>query len=272
FDGSDSDSGEDTLPYPQPLPRSAFLTPSFSPTTYLSTLRNRHQTLEDLRTELRTRSQDISKELLDLVNENYQEFLSLGSTLRGGDERVEEVRLGLLGFRREVEALKQKVEERRKMVEGLVGKRREMRREMVLGRKLLDVDFRLGNLERELMVTLDGVAHEEKVDEAGGEMSDSENEDEEGPEGNTSNSRLDRHVRQYLLVRRIVDHVGSDHPFIVNQEGRMSRIKNTLLLDLGNALKQSGSEDKEQTMKLLAAYRELGEAKEALKVLKGRKS
>ncbi|KAL8996541.1 MAG: hypothetical protein Q9188_006550 [Gyalolechia gomerana] len=269
FDGSDSsDSGEDTLPYPEPLPRSAFVTPDFDPATFLSSLRNRHQTLEDLRAELRTRSQDIRKELLDLVNNNYQEFLSLGSNLQGGDEKVEEIRLGLLGFRREIAGLKGKVDERKKEVETLVVQKKEIRRQMQLGRALLDVDYRLQKLERSLMVTSNENSHGPQGNDVDQDVSEDEDESDEGQEGNASTTRLDRHVRQYLLTRRLMDRVGPDHPSISNQETRMAKVKNTILLDLGNALKQVSSQDDEQATKLLRAYRDLGESKEALKVLK----
>ncbi|KAL9594692.1 MAG: hypothetical protein Q9219_006892 [cf. Caloplaca sp. 3 TL-2023] len=274
FDGSSSsDSGEDTLPYPKPLSRSAFLTPTFDPATYLSTLRNRHQTLEDLRAELRTRSQDISKELLDLVNDNYQDFLSLGSNLQGGDEKVEEVRLGLLGFGREIEGLKGKIDERRREVESLVVQRREVRRQMQLGRKLLNVDYRLKELEQSLMLTLDEPSQDPGGDDdVKRDFSASENESDEGEEDDGSISRLGKHVRQYLLARKILERIGPDHPFVVKQEDRMARIKDTILLDLGNAVKQMNEHDDEQIMKLLAAYRDLGESEEAVKALQNRKS
>ncbi|KAI4189256.1 MAG: hypothetical protein L6R41_001577 [Letrouitia leprolyta] len=273
FDGSDSsDSGEDNLPYPEPLARSAFLTPDFDPATFLSSLRNRHQTLEDLRAELRTRSQDISKELLDLVNDNYQDFLSLGSSLKGGDEKVEEVRLGLLGFKREVEGLKVKVDERKKEVEDLVAQRKEIRRQMQLGRSLLDVDYRLQELERSLMVASTEASSELLGNDIGQDISDGEDDSDDGQGGNASTARLDRHVRQYLLARRAMDRIGPTHPSIIGQEGRITRIKNTILLDLGNALKQLKSEDTEQATKLLGAYRDLDESQEALKILKERKA
>ncbi|KAI4121729.1 MAG: hypothetical protein LQ338_006197 [Usnochroma carphineum] len=270
-DSDNSDSGEDNLPYPKPLSRAAFLTQDFDPATYLSSLRNRHQTLEDLRAELRTRNQDISKELLDLVNENYQDFLSLGSSLQGGDEKVQEVRLGLLGFRREIEALKTKVDGRRREVEDLIAQRRDVRRQMQLGRALLDIDYRLGELERNLMIKSNGLVEDGNADGLDGDMSESDDESENGQEATTSTSCLDRHVRQYLLTRRAMDRVGPDHPSIVHQVARMAKVKNTLLLDLGNALRQSSSRDDQQMTRLLAAYRDLGEPQEVLKVLRERK-
>lgn len=82
---STSDDGDAPLPFPTALPRSDFLAADFQPAEYLSSLPQRHQTLEDLRAELRERSSAISAELLELVNNNYTAFLSLGDDLRGGD-------------------------------------------------------------------------------------------------------------------------------------------------------------------------------------------
>ncbi|KAI4094525.1 MAG: hypothetical protein LQ339_007486 [Xanthoria mediterranea] len=272
FDGSDSgDSGEDDLPYPKPLARSAFLTPEFNPHTYLSTLRNRHQTLEDLRTDLRSRSQEISKELLDLVNENYEDFLSLGSSLRGGEEKIEEVRLGLLGFQRDVEGVKAIIDGRRKETEALINQRKEIRRQMQVGRALLDINQRLCELEQSLMMTTNGSPTNNAEPDIDHEISDSGEESDEGQGGGMSISRLTRHTQQYLLAQQIMKRVGSDHPFVVRQEARMTKVKNTILLDVGNALKQAGGQDTEYLMKILAIYRDLGEYQEASKVLKQRK-
>ncbi|KAL6722201.1 hypothetical protein ACLMJK_001308 [Lecanora helva] len=270
---TDSDSSTSALPFPKPLPRSAFLTPDFSPTTFLSSLRNRHQTLEDLRSELRTRSQDLNKELLDLVNENYQDFLSLGSSLKGGDERVEEVRLGLMGFGKEVEGLRGKVEERKGEVEGLVRERRRIRGEIWLGRRLLEVEQRIGELEVRLMLVEKGARNRDGEEEV-----DSESEEESGEEGEGSGlsvSRLRRHVEQYLLISQSVERIGKDHPFLVKQDERVLRLKNTVLLDLNNALKQAvsnGENGGDDLLKLLMVYKQMDQGDEAISVLKELKS
>ncbi|KAL8787370.1 MAG: hypothetical protein Q9213_002253 [Squamulea squamosa] len=271
FGGSDSeDSGEDNLPYPKPLARSAFLTPDFDPHTYLSTLCNRHQTLEDLRADLQSRSQDISKELLDLVNENYEDFLSLGSSLRGGDEKIEEVRFSLLGFKRDVEGLKNLVDERRQAIEALVKRRKEIRRQMQVGRALQNINQRLRELEQSLMLTSNGMQTNDPEPKIEDESSEGDEESDEGHEGETSISRLSKHAQQYLLIQRLMKRAGPDHPFIVHQQSRMIKVKNTILLDLGNALKQTGGQDTEYLMKFLTIYRDLGEPREASIVLRQR--
>jgi hypothetical protein len=98
---SAADDDDVPLPFPSALPRDDFLKPDFDPVAYLSALLpDRHQTLEDLRGELRDRSGAISAELLELVNGNYTAFLSLGGELKGGEDRVEDVKVALLAFRR----------------------------------------------------------------------------------------------------------------------------------------------------------------------------
>ncbi|KAK8203569.1 hypothetical protein M8818_005216 [Zalaria obscura] len=265
-----SSDDEDTLPYPAPLPRSDFLSPNFSPQDYLSTLHNRHQTLEDLRSDLRVRSQELSKELLDLVNGNYEEFLSLGSTLRGGDDKVEEVRVGVLGFRREVEGVRDRVAEREREVRLLVEERKGLRKGVATGRKLLDIDERLTELEGRLMGAQTGEEDsendEEGEDEGLEELTDGERV------AQVAVLRLRKHAVMYLRIGQLMDQVGRDHPFIVSQQARMMKVRNTLLLDLATMLKQAktaGQAGSNQMLKIVGVYRDMDESSEAVKVLKG---
>lgn len=209
--------------------------------------------------------------MLDLVDENYEDFLSLGSSLRGGEEKIEEVRLGLLGFQRDVEGVKAIIDGRRKETEALINQRKEIRRQMQVGRALLDIDQRLCELEQSLMMTSNGSPTNNVEPDIDHEISDSGEESDEGHEGGMWISRLARHTQQYLLAQQIMKRVGSDHPIVVRQEARMTKVKNTILLDVGNALKQAGGQDTEYLMKILAIYRDLGESQEASKVLKQRK-
>ncbi|KAI9847928.1 MAG: hypothetical protein M1837_001445 [Sclerophora amabilis] len=278
FGGSDSSSDleDDNLPYPKPLARSSFLTPEFSPTVYLSSLHNRYQTLEDLRTELRTRSQDLSKELLDLVNTNYQDFLTLGSSLHGGEEKIEEVRVGLLGFKRDVEGVRKKVDEKEKEVGRLVGERSRLREDISIGRGLLEVRSRLEELEALLMVDSD--KRTIKPDEGESDYSDTDNEsDEEMDEvdstdvGSMSTIRLHKLAQKYLYITHLVGELGSEHPFLIAHESRMIRLRNTLLLDLGTALKQAkggGQEMSGRLLKIMSVYKDIDEAGEAVRILR----
>ena len=207
------------------------------------------------------------------MNDNYQDFLGLGGSLRGGEEKVEEVRVGLLGFRRDVDTLKEKVEGRRKEVEVLLGRRRAIAKEVRHGRVLLDVDLRLEELEERLMVASSGITQPKaSEDEDIDDFTESEEDgDEEGASNTIPLSRLRRRVQQYISVKRMVAKIGPEHPFLVRQEERMLRIRQTLLLDLSTALKHGNAmsdADKARVLKVLGIYRDMGESDEALLALK----
>ncbi|KAH7054222.1 oligomeric golgi complex component, COG2-domain-containing protein [Macrophomina phaseolina] len=270
-----SDSDDSDLPFPTPLPRSAFAVPAstFSASAYLSTLSHRHQTLGDLRSDLRARSALISRELLDLVNANYADFLSLGQALQGGEERVEEVRVGLLGMQKAVGEVRGQVAGREQEVRGLLAERERVRRERGVAHALLEVERRVGELEAGLVENGTEAGSVESSDEDEDEEDeDSEDEDEGDTGGSISLARLRRLARQYLGVRQIVRKIGVEHPFLVAQEPRLTKIRNTLLLDLGAALKQAkaaGPQGKNRVLKVMSIYAEMDEGMEAVKVLKG---
>lgn len=283
FDGDSrsisSADDEDNLPYPEALPRSDFLAPDFDASTYLSTLSNRHQTLEDLRSDLRERSQLLSKELLDLVNTNYEQFLSLGSDLRGGEEKVEDVRVGLLGFKRGVDDVRSKVRERGHQVDVLLEQKARVTNQVSTGRKLLEVDARLEDLEDKLMVASLGKSSNGVFEHSWSESEEEDDEDEDGDDksgsGGTSYKKLQSLVQDYGCVEQISRTIGVHHPFIIAQESRMTRVKNTLLLDLSTALKvaySGGETASSRLLKIMSIYRDMGEAPEAIKVLKSLKS
>ncbi|KAF2125311.1 hypothetical protein P153DRAFT_348337 [Dothidotthia symphoricarpi CBS 119687] len=259
------------LPYPLPLQRADFLAPNFTPATYLSSRRSQHQTLEDLRAELRSRSQLLSKELLDLVNGNYQDFLNLGNSLHGGEERVEGVRVGLLGFRKEVHGLREGVGRREEEVAGLLGERRGVRRGIEIGRRLVEWDARVGELETELRV--DGRGREGDGDEEVEDSDEEEDDEEEGAYG-VSVAKLARTVAQYRLIQELEKGV-QGHPFIAAQTHRMLMVRSTLLLDLSAALgqaKKAGTAGSGRIMKVMKIYADMDESAEAVKVLRSLKT
>ena len=65
---------------------------------------------------------------------------------------MEEVRLGLLGFQREVKGVRGKVLKREKEVAQWLAERKRVRRQIALWRGLLEWEERLGRLEARLML------------------------------------------------------------------------------------------------------------------------
>ncbi|KAF9772692.1 hypothetical protein IL306_009593 [Fusarium sp. DS 682] len=265
FSGSDTSSVDDDapLPFPEALPRADFLAKDFQPAAYLSALPHRHQTLEDLRSDLRDRSAAISSELLELVNSNYTAFLSLGSELRGGDDKVEDVKVSLLGFRRAVEEVKTKVTERKEETNALNGELRGVRAAIEKGRKMIELSERLTSLEERL--SLDSLPNNEDWDE------ESEDEDEDDNYG-SSPTRLLVSAQECSRITKMLESLDPNAPFIIKMEERLTRCRNTLLLDLGNALKEAkkaGVKGQDRVLKCLAIYRVLNAQSEAVKALRG---
>lgn len=264
---SDNESDDiDTLPYPAELSRTAFLANDFDPSEYLSTLRNRHQTLEDLRSDLRQRSQLVSQELLDLVNGNYEEFLSLGGDLKGGSEKVESVRVRVLGFEREVQGVRKAVVEREEAVAGLLKEKKEIRSQVVVGRALLEVGERLEELEKALGVSTKADEDEEDLDL---DEDDDDELDQESSNKSPQLRRLQSHAQQYILTTRLIQRIGPSHPFLQAQKSRIDEVRRILGLDLAATLRQAKKEkDADTTLALVRLYTELGAESEGLKVLK----
>lgn len=286
---SDFDEDTSSLPFPEPLSRASFLAPDFDAAQYLSSLRNRHQSLEDLRQELRDLDQLLSRELLDLVNENYQDFLSLGNALQGGEEKAEEVRVGLLAFHRDVQTIRDKVEARSAEVEGLLGEKKQLRRDANIGQALLDVADRIEELEHRLMIGEKNNSGQPQQEQPSSdtesddflnddESDDSEDDAEKVPDSTTASpvvslKRLEHHIQKYVAITKLSTRIGDNHPFLVNQQPRLNKIRSALLLDLKTALdqaKNAGEKRDAKTSTVLGLYNLMGEdpSAAALKNLK----
>ncbi|RPA73506.1 hypothetical protein BJ508DRAFT_419024 [Ascobolus immersus RN42] len=135
-----------------PLSRTHFqpaTAPDFDPLEFLNTLSS-HTTisLPKLQQDLTQRSQSIESELLELVNRDYGDFVGLGTSLAGGEGKVEDLRLGLLGFRRKVEGSKAEVESLMGELDQSVKEMRSVLKEKEEVRRLIDIDRRLSELEQ----------------------------------------------------------------------------------------------------------------------------
>ena len=194
--------------------------------------------------------------------------------MKGGEEKVEEVRLGLLGFKREIDGMRGKVTERRKEVGELFSEKKDIAKEMRIGRGLLEVNSKLEELEESLNIgTKLNRGTESDPDP---DFTDSENgsDDEEDVRITISLSRLRRRIQQYINIKKLIDKLGSTHPFLLRQEDRVLRVRQTLLLDLRSVLRQvrhNGSGNGNGVLKILGLYQDMGEAAEAPGALRDQK-
>lgn len=260
---SDDDTDTAGLPFPTELARDDFISPDFSAAGFLARLsKNRHQTLADLRTDLQTRSTGIAAELHTLVNDEYAAFLSLGAALHGGEEQCQEVKVGILGFEKGVVAVQSSVTERRKEVERLLKQREELHTQIATGRAIIALTERVEDLEGSL-------------EDPDWDSEDEEEIDDDDDNGALSGviSRLNRLVIAYVGTTRQVERLKADlHPVLLASiNDRLKKIRETLLIDLGTALKQAVSSSTKSQSRLLRAlrlYGDLDASGEALKTLK----
>lgn len=162
-----------------------------------------------------------------------------------------------------------------------------MRAGVERARKMIDMSDRLDMLERRLALgsshrgqgqgVEDGDGH---VDWLDGDMED-ENEDGDGDSadgeniarlvGGNSPKHLTSLALQYRQIERLGDAVGRDHPFVVKLEERLTRCKNTILLDLNTALNQARKSQGGggQIIQYLGVYTLLDAYGQAVKNLKG---
>ena len=98
-----------------------------------------HIPLEELRGELRTYLRQLREELVQLINDDYEEFISLGTGLRGEGERLRRLEKPLNRLSEEVEGVRGVLMEHQEAVRGKLNERAALREE----RALLDLLLRL---------------------------------------------------------------------------------------------------------------------------------
>jgi hypothetical protein len=266
-----SQSSSDDVFLPPPLPRNAFLAPDFSPARLLASLATaggyQQRTLADLRAELGDRATAVAAELLALVDAEYAAFLALGDSLRGGDERVAEARVGLLGFERGAREVREAVARRRADVARACADGARVRREVALGRELLAAAEKVELLEASLAAT----------DTASETEDDDDDDHDDAVDGDAllvGLGRLRHLVVAYTLARQQIDRIRKEHPDIPYTnvlDRKAAHIRNTLVLDLGAALRlhsRGGNRAQAGLMKVMKLYADMGESASAVEILK----
>lgn len=198
----------------------------------------------------------------------------MGRALKGGEERVEEVRVGLLGFRRDVEEVRRAVGEMEVRVGRLVEERRVVRRDIALGRRCLAWERALTGLEDRLAVQSPKVVGRDEVAGSDAESDGDDFDDYDDDDGQDEDTGgLKAKVQDFLLLRQLEQGVGSEHPLVIANQSRVTKVRNTLLLDLGTALRQARArtDSGQAVMKVVGLYRDMDAAKEAVQVLKSLK-
>uniref|UniRef100_A0A060SXF3 Conserved oligomeric Golgi complex subunit 2 n=1 Tax=Blastobotrys adeninivorans TaxID=409370 RepID=A0A060SXF3_BLAAD len=140
--------GDDSGPLPSAkiISRDEFSVDNFSVEAFVNSHRQ-YQTLNDLQQQLRQWAQTLNQELVDIINEDYGDFVGLAKSLSGGEAKAMDVKVELLGFRREVEQTKDAMGTSSKEITRLVEQKRRLEVERKKVRRQLLFITRLKELE-----------------------------------------------------------------------------------------------------------------------------
>jgi len=103
--------------------------PTFSADAFL--LSRLHIPLEELRGELRSYLAVLREELVQLINDDYEEFISLGTGLRGENDRLRRLKVPLSGLSDEVGEVRDVLLRHQLDVQGKLEQRAALREERV---------------------------------------------------------------------------------------------------------------------------------------------
>jgi hypothetical protein len=119
------------LPSLQPLSHDHPLlsAPDFSADAFL--LSRLHIPLEELRGELRAYLSTLREELVQLINDDYEEFISLGTGLRGENERLRRLQMPLGNLASEVGTIREVLLRHQEEVQNKLDQRASLREERV---------------------------------------------------------------------------------------------------------------------------------------------
>eukprot|EP00741_Cyanophora_paradoxa_P012665 tig00020614_g12236.t1 len=105
--------------------RDAFLDPAFDPSTFVSDLR-KHVPLEQLRNELNKHFQSLRNELLELINRDFDQFVSLSTNLVGADRMIAQLKQPLKVLREDIAGVQDAVVEQMRALQGKLDERKEL--------------------------------------------------------------------------------------------------------------------------------------------------
>ncbi|ANB14672.1 hypothetical protein AWJ20_2277 [Sugiyamaella lignohabitans] len=100
---------EDELPSIVQISRKDFSEDEFVVDEFLTKF-HKYQTLEDLENQLKSWDKELGHELIDVINKDYGDFVGLGNSLSGGENKIQDVKMNLLRFQTETKKVKTELE------------------------------------------------------------------------------------------------------------------------------------------------------------------
>lgn len=120
------------------------------------------KTLEDLKGEFFQWIQILENEVVELINKEYQQFVALGNSVSGGNDKVQEIKHRLVLFQRQVEQVKEEVDGTAERIARVLTSQNELLQERQRAMELIlyirafqEVELRVGHADSDPEEVLD---------------------------------------------------------------------------------------------------------------------
>ncbi|KIM30529.1 hypothetical protein M408DRAFT_22024 [Serendipita vermifera MAFF 305830] len=246
-EGDLADDNDYQLPVLEPLSHDHALlsatTPDFDVEAFL--LSRSHTSLTDLRVELRDYLALLKDELVQLINDDYEAFISLSTDLRGEGERLERIKAPFGDMRTEIQKSGAELREVEAAVQAKLDERARLREEKILLRLLFNISDSLTRLESLLLIP-----PPEDAQQSGTPRRPNLTEEDYDQRTRTGRAKhLARVATEFVQLLYQAEKAGEqDCVYVSENQWRIDRIKETISRDLdqlfGNAISSlvNGSE------------------------------
>lgn len=192
-----------------------------------------HTSLQDLRSELRDYLTSLKEELVLLINDDYEAFISLSTDLRGEGSRLERLKLPLGDLRKRISESRGGLQATQDSIQETLDARTKLREEKALLHLLLKISESVTRLESLLLISQVTTtsfethsSHLSHLPASAGQPSDAKSQ------GNRA-KHLSRVTAEYTQLLYHIEKAKEEHCAFVDEiRWRIDRIQSTLTSDL----------------------------------------
>ncbi|KAH8828049.1 oligomeric golgi complex component, COG2-domain-containing protein [Flagelloscypha sp. PMI_526] len=193
-----------------------------------------HTSLPDLRSELREYLSTLKDELVKLINDDYEAFISLSTDLRGEGTRLLQLKDPLAGLKGQIRLSRNELQEIQGIIEDKLARRATLREEKALVHLLMKISESVTRLEALLLITSPSQDEDGKPEATSlpPHLNSADNTSDERSRGNRA-KHLARVAAEYTQLLYHVSKARNEACVFVEEiNWRVTRIQSTLSADL----------------------------------------
>ncbi|TPX37876.1 hypothetical protein SeLEV6574_g07840 [Synchytrium endobioticum] len=210
---------------------------SFSPVTFIAD--HRHIPLDRLKNELNTALRQLKHELIDLINRDYADFISLSTNLTGVDAVIKDIGSPLEAMHSQVTWVRSSLQQVISQLETQLKARSHIREKKATVHLLLSIHESFSKVEELLGIAsttpINGPTSDLTISNTPSHL-DSQILAQDTFANDTDGKLIERVAIEFNQLQYFVSR-GANLPYVSNIEWRISRVKDTLTSNLSKALK-----------------------------------